>query len=323
MSSALHYLRAIPTLAAAAVCYLGLLLYLICIRYPWYRLSRGDTAGPGLLVSALFQAGLLAALGWVVIVEQAAPLPELLQVEIPTEADSPALTLLPESAPKFSPGDLEIVGVRLASEAMPALDVEHPTLHVKEPGTGSGLFDFGGVDQGQEIGSSEGIDTGGTKFFGVNASGNAFVFVVDISGSMDGLRFRRARAELHQTIESLQEEQSYCIIFYNHNTFVMPPGKLVPANQESFVQTKRWIKRVRCTGNTDPEPALRLAVRMHPDAVFLLSDGEFDRLVAVRVSESQTGFRVPIHTIGFTNREGEPVLKAISELTGGTYRYVR
>ncbi|MEK6236673.1 MAG: VWA domain-containing protein, partial [Planctomycetales bacterium] len=170
----------------------------------------------------------------------------------------------------------------------------------------------------------EGRGTGVAEFFGITASGNAFVFVVDISGSMRGGRFTRAKAELRRSIDALNEKQSYYIIFYNHRTLPMPSGGLLAATTQNLVKTTRWMTRyARCTGDTYPEPALKMALRIRPDAVFLLSDGEFDRFVAVRISEYQTGFPVPIHTVGFTNRDGEAVLKAIAERTGGTYRFVR
>ena len=62
---------------------------------------------------------------------------------------------------------------------------------------------------------------------------------------------------------------------------------------------------------------------MKPDAVYLLSDGKFDSGLAQTVSQLQSFQRIPIHTIGFASRKGEPMLRAISQVSGGTYRYVR
>jgi len=165
---------------------------------------------------------------------------------------------------------------------------------------------------------------GGTaSFYGVEAEGRKFIFVLDMSGSMSGGRFRRARAELCQSIENLDPAQSFFVILFNDTPTPMPSVGMAPAEPASVQLLDSWLKKIQCNGNTNPLPALLAALAMQPDAVYLLSDGKFDPALAEYVSKVQTFQRIPIHTIGFASRKGEPMLRAISQVSGGTYRFVR
>ncbi len=55
---------------------------------------------------------------------------------------------------------------------------------------------------------SEALDQarGDASFFGVHASGRRFVFIIDCSGSMEGLRWNLAKAELKNSVRNLDEE---------------------------------------------------------------------------------------------------------------------
>jgi len=160
-------------------------------------------------------------------------------------------------------------------------------------------------------------------FYGIEAEGNEFVFVVDMSGSMEGSRFRRARNELRRSIESLWPYQRYFIFFFSDDAYPMPAEGLLARTEKNVQATVRWLNQVQCDGPTNPLPALLQAIDMKPDAVFLLSNGKFAMEIVIEVAQYRTGDAVPIHTISFASREGEPMLKAIAKATGGTYRYVK
>ena len=88
----------------------------------------------------------------------------------------------------------------------------------------------------------------GHSFFGLEATGDRVVFVVDISGSMNGRRFFRARNELRQLIESLRENQQFFVIFFNDSALPMPTEKLLPATPENVSRTVDWLKYIECGG---------------------------------------------------------------------------
>lgn len=184
-------------------------------------------------------------------------------------------------------------------------------------------LDFGALAD-QELPVDESAARGDASFFGVTAKGRSFVFIVDMSLSMaaDG-RFQRAKAELKRSIEALAPEKTFFVIFYNDQTWPMPAEWLVPATARNVQDVAKWFKRVHPNGGTDPLAAVRMAVEMRSDAIFLLTDGEFSDDVARYLDWGRTSDRTPIHTIAFTSRVGEPLLKAIARMTGGTYRHVR
>jgi hypothetical protein len=171
--------------------------------------------------------------------------------------------------------------------------------------------------------AGEPVPTSAT-FFGIKADGKSFAFVVDTSGSMSAnLRYIRCRDELIRSVSSLHYKQKYFIVFFNHEIFAMPERKLVEAQPKQLRQTLDFISRAAPMGFTEPWPGLLMAIRMKPDAIYLLTDGEFDTAVIEKVVAAQPDSKkIPIHTIAFESQAGEPTLQTIARITGGTYRYV-
>lgn len=166
------------------------------------------------------------------------------------------------------------------------------------------------------------IDNSGTSgFFGVTAKGDRVVYIVDASQSMEGARFRRVRRELIRSLQRLQSTQEFFVFFYNHQTYPLPMQKWVPATQRNLNKAIGWIRDVSPYGATVPGPSLKFALNMNPDVIFLLSDGKFDSGIIPWVRSGNTQ-HVAIHTIGFADAIGEPVLKALAEQSGGQYRFV-
>lgn len=162
-------------------------------------------------------------------------------------------------------------------------------------------------------------------FFGVKADGKKFCYVVDTSGSMaKNDRYLRCRDELIRSVRGLGYGQKYFIVFFNTQTFPMPERKLVDVKPKQMETTVRWILGAVPAGFTEPWDGLAMALRQKPDAIYLLTDGEFSeavlqKIIAAQPSESK---KIPIHTIAFESTEGEKTLQTIARVTGGKYIYV-
>ncbi|MFO0960333.1 MAG: vWA domain-containing protein [Isosphaeraceae bacterium] len=156
------------------------------------------------------------------------------------------------------------------------------------------------------------------SFFGQKASGKVFVFVIDCSGSMGDGRLARAKSELRRTIASMRFPQQYLVIFYNDLARVMPGGVPRSGDATSTARLEAWMSTVEAFGGTDPRSAMRTALGIHPDAIFLLTDGEYPRGSAESINGQNTG-PVPVHCIDLGDGSGAASLRAIATHSGGTY----
>lgn len=158
-----------------------------------------------------------------------------------------------------------------------------------------------------------------TSFHGVRAEGQFFVFVVDCSGSMDEQsRLLRAKAELRRTVQSLRFPQKFAILFYNEGYVGFHGGFPESADPKVKRQAIQWINQIEAGGETDPRAAMDLALSLKPDAVFLLSDGEFLAGTADSIVNKNAS-KIPIHAIDLSAGAGGKQLRMISERTGGQY----
>jgi hypothetical protein len=159
-----------------------------------------------------------------------------------------------------------------------------------------------------------------TTFCGVRAQGTFFVYVVDCSGSMaDANRWLRVRQELRRTIGALQFPQRYLVIFYNDRAWPMPGGLPESAGKKTAARTLAWASNFLPEGGTDPRHAMAMALGLKPDAVFLLSDGEYPDGTAEAIAATNRTAQVPIHCLDFSGGAAGIALKQIARDSGGQY----
>jgi hypothetical protein len=159
-----------------------------------------------------------------------------------------------------------------------------------------------------------------TSFFGIRAQGRFFVYVIDCSESMiEEDRFARATMEVRRSVLALQAPQQFEVIFYNENALPMPGGpKPRPADTQNKSQLLSWLRIIDPDGGTDPRAALKQALSLRPEAVFLLSDGEFPDGTAEAVARFNA-HRIPIHCVDLSGGEGGDHLRRIARDSGGKY----
>ncbi len=185
----------------------------------------------------------------------------------------------------------------------------------------------GGSGKGTGLGVGDGIGTGKVEFFGTKGTGNSVVYVVDISGSMAANgRYQTAIDEILRSLEKLTKLQRYYIIFYNHNEVPLFEGygktKLLVANPATKSRTRKWIEGgLGPGGGTNPIPALEHALRMRPDLIYLMTDGEIPLETREFLLERNKR-KIVVHTIAFQSLDGRLILKQIAEDNGGTFRFV-
>ena len=157
------------------------------------------------------------------------------------------------------------------------------------------------------------------NFYGVRSVAQTVVFVVDCSGSMgQGDRLERAKRELRRSVADMQFPQQFLVIFYNDEPIPMPGAALKSAEAASREQLLNWLRTIGPDGGTDPRSALRMAIRLKPDAIYLLSDGAFPEGTAENVA-ARNDRKVPIHCIDLTGGAAGDHLQRIARDSGGQY----
>jgi len=165
------------------------------------------------------------------------------------------------------------------------------------------------------------------------------VYVIDASGSM-----MRALPivieELARSLDGLSSRQSFSVIFFQRNeALIVPPaGRLTPGTADEKARVLSWIRasnNVIPEGRSNPIEAIKEALRLRPDVIFLLSEnitgsGEFeidqaellsllDRLNPIHRASGRR--MTQINCVQFLYPDSLETLKKIAEIHGGEKGY--
>lgn len=161
------------------------------------------------------------------------------------------------------------------------------------------------------------------------AEGRSFVFLIDRSQSMggDGLGVIEAAAkELATSIGSLEETQKFQVIAYNQKPLHLTGKELLPATAGNKQQLIDFVKNLPAFGATEHEVGIYAALKLKPDAIFLLSDGGDPMLNAGQLKGIRAAARgTAIHCLQFgSGAKGDErnFLETLAEYTGGSYLYI-
>lgn len=236
-------------------------------------------------------------------------LPALLSLAAPIHGDEKAPTAPPaKPAPDARKSKRADVEPRVIAK-----DRERSSAFLRPPGTDR--YDPNGVDWETIPPWRQ------TSFFGIRTQGQVFIYVVDCSGSMiDESRLTCAKIELRRSINALQVPQRFHVIFYNDEPIMMPGALPKSADLTAKDQLLNWLRLIEPDGKTDPRSALGLAVSLRPDAIFLLSDGEYPDGTAAAIAKKNSR-KIPIHCVDLGSGDTAEQLKQIARDSGGQYRW--
>lgn len=167
---------------------------------------------------------------------------------------------------------------------------------------------------------------GFAQFFGTKTSGKRFVFVVDNSNSMKDGRFETACTELVNTVDKMSPDQEFYLLFFSDQSYRLfhpqPAVGFVPATSANKARLKQWLYTVEMCLRTNGAEAMRAAIALKPDVIYILGDGAFgDDTEQLLVQPHQR--KVPIHTIGMeVDGKGKRQLETIAVANHGTFRVV-
>ncbi len=238
---------------------------------------------------------------------------EVKSVEAPPEEQTPELEL-----------DDVLASIGSLSDSLDDLALETPPLsmEIRAMDTEHARVDFAGV------GASDARD---------------IVYVVDASGSMISTLVDVMR-ELKRSIEALHPMQRFQVLLIRNaegRAFIAPKiptsarrPVLIDATRRNKEAVSRWLDGVTPAGLSDPLGALESAIRMKPDAIFLLStdlrgvDDEdlspvrvLGRLDSLNPRNRRGDRRIVIKTIQILNQDSSGLMERIGLAHGGKDGY--
>lgn len=303
------------------------------------RLTRPERLGP-LAMSLIVHAGLIV-LGFFVVWTVTPPPPEdRRQIIVSFENPSPA-PLLPEPAPAAT------AFRQAATIDPPRTDAAAPTVALRPldvPALASPAAAQNEDEALRAIVEQQRVPD--VRFAGLGASNATdIVYVVDASGSMV-TTLPIVQEYLKRSVSRLARTQRFQIIFFSgERTLAAPhPGddqqgvptmRLIRATPSNIAQAIDWTRTIRPAGRSNPVDALKRALWLKPDAVFLLGSavtgaGEWDvdRATVMReldalnpASGAGSKRRTLIKTIQFIENDPQEILRAIGEAHGGEGGY--
>jgi len=257
---------------------------------------------------------------------------ELISVKINQQQTSSAsaLTKLPLSINRNSAPDTQSLSSILEGP-LPQITQQETSLTTKYAGDIVGALLTSSAMGLSSSGSGNGIGGGG--FFGHNPKAKKIVYVVDSSKSMNfphdsvgKTRLGRVKLELANAILAMDEKQEFFVIFFSDFAIPMPARQLQFATPRSKKKYLSWVAKVPGVGTTEPLQALLLALRLQPDTIYFLTDGQFNptivRTFNKAVEKTSQRQKIVVNGICLGNSEGEPVIRELTENNSGSYTFI-
>jgi hypothetical protein len=173
-----------------------------------------------------------------------------------------------------------------------------------------------------------------TQVFGIEGTGSRFIYVFDRSASMEGFRGRpmaAAKAELTASLRDLASVHQFQIIFYNERSTVFNPfrpqqPRMMFGTDDNKALAADFLRSINPAGSTRHMQALKLALGLRPDVIFLLTDADEPQLTSGELDEIRRRNRgTAVHAIEFGSgpfRGTDNFLVRLARQNNGQHVYV-
>ena len=242
------------------------------------------------------------------------------ETEFQTDIVLPKLEEWPETppAPSTTASTVDTSPAPVVMENTIATDVGEIDRSLLDFGSdpSNGVIDVGALKgsggTGVGFGKGDSDAMGTATFFGVPSKGKIFCFVVDNSNSMKGEKIKAAKQELMLAIDKLKPHQSFYVVFFSDKAYPLFFPNTAPDHVPAVSQTKQllaeWLPKTGLHLKTRGEGAMKIALTLQPDVIYILGDGVFtDNTVAALLAHEDS--KLKINTIGFNMTEGSKAAK--------------
>lgn len=179
-------------------------------------------------------------------------------------------------------------------------------------------------------------ETTNVNFFGNPVFDRRLCFVVDCSGSMQGV-FEKVKSQLKNFIGSLEPDRYFQIIFFGDNQlYSFNKNGLMRASNPVKQNAVEFIDTIAPKGRTNALEAMTKAMQNtdsaanSPNVIYFLTDGfnlakdnNNNLLMSILTFRSNYCPETKFNTIGFWPKpQDEIILKQLAEITGGTFTLI-
>lgn len=163
------------------------------------------------------------------------------------------------------------------------------------------------------------------KFFGQEAIGQRFAFILDRSGSMEGARWTSCRRQFERALRAMPEHADFAVVLFSH-VDLEPPGQSewTRADRPRVEDVITWIGRIRPRGGTRPTTAFQrvFSLASPPDVIYFLTDGDLEGFDASALARIRGTATTVVNTIALENGESADALREIAAASGGQFMLV-
>lgn len=149
------------------------------------------------------------------------------------------------------------------------------------------------------------------------------VYVIDVSQSMTGSRYQRVASAVVDAVQRMDSGQKFAILLFNTEAMQARGSGFYQATDANATRLRSALATISPHGGTNPQNALLLAIQLQPEAILVLSDGEFEEQVVHRVTRlnRSSGINSQINCVAIGQRVR--TLQLLASLNGpGNYAEV-
>jgi len=154
------------------------------------------------------------------------------------------------------------------------------------------------------------------------------LFILDVSGSMDGPSIGQARTALLAALDRLRPGDTFNILIFNHVVAGFRP-EFLPASGPALEEARSWIRQLRADGGTRIDLALQRGLEMirasHADRaqriIFLTDGGVDDEDEILRMVRAGLG-AARLHTLGIGPAPNRYLMRKMAESGRGLCEFI-
>ncbi|MDR2652707.1 MAG: VWA domain-containing protein [Prevotellaceae bacterium] len=150
-----------------------------------------------------------------------------------------------------------------------------------------------------------------------------YVFVIDISGSMEGFKLEQTKEAVIKCLKQLKEGDRFNIIPFDHN-YSLYADKLVDFNAENYEKGKNFIHSLRSCGGTELLAPIKKSVQDfgNEKIIFLFTDGQVGNESEIAGYVRQNIGKSSLFVFGIDSNINKKGLQEIAEAGRGKAEFI-